>query len=356
MELNEFATLIACGSTNTAKNTMSYLIGNGQNNSNWNKALAELYKAFPTNIKTSQDSRKEFFPIILKYFENYVITKDNIDIYKEYEELFSAKNKDDLKKKNPQWQWDEEPEVIFKNALAFSNALPNNYQAKRFDFIKQYEKQFAIFAQTQKDKILKHFTSRRIWDGLMKEDYLKFVEFCDKYNFDRIAILKETITSYTNLYSHSIFESEHVNYYFDDLMQVGKEHLKIINDFYPQSGWYITNKNNNHSVFNVILEAIGNNQYKSAMKWIFIFDKELTNYAKLYEVDNLHNSENFKKVLKEQIKILKDRNSSYGVSPNTLEKVLDNHNWFKFMDNFELFDNLSNKLEPKQIKTKPTKI
>jgi len=92
------------------------------------------------------------------------------------------------------------------------------------------------------------------------------------------------------------------------------------------------------------------------MKWIVLFDSELNNYAKLYEVDNLHTSENFKNVLENQIKILKDRHNTSGTSSYTLEKILENHHWFKFMDNFELFDNLTNKLEPKNIKTKPTKI
>lgn len=356
MELNEFATLIACGSTNTAKNTLSYLIGNGQNNNNWSKALAELYKSFPKDIKTSINSKKEFFPIILKYFDTYTITSDNIDIYKEYEDLFSAKNKDDLKKKNPQWKWDEEPEVVFKNALSFTSAIPYRYDESKFDFIKQYEKQFAFFVEKQRDKIFKHFSTKRIWIGLAKEDYYQFVELCNKYHFNRIEILKENIINYTDLYDRKIFEDDNINYYLDDLIKVGKEHLKVINDFYPESAWYISSKNNDNSVFNVVKKAIENGQYKSAMKWLVLFDNELTNYAKLYQVDNLHNSDNFKKVLKEQIKILKEKNSSYALSPYGLEKLLGNENWFKFMDNFELFDNLSNKLEPKEIKTKPKKI
>lgn len=350
MELNEFATLLACGSTNTAKNTLSYLIGTGQKNCNWNKALAELYKSFPEDIKTSIESKKEFFPIILKYFETYDLTIDNINIYNDYESFFSAKNKDDLKKNNPQWIWDEEPEIIFKNALDFTNSLPTEYQEKKFDFIKQYESQFSIFAIKQKDKILKHFESKRIWASLMTEDYYKFIELCDKYNFDRISILKENIKSYSDLYNNQIFESDDINYYLEDLTKIGKEYLKVIQDFYPKDEWHITERKNSSNIYSVLLEAIDKKQYKSALKWMIVFDEEFKSYAKIYEVENLHNSKNFKTLLNKQMIILKNRNSSYGMSPHTLQNLLDNNNWFKFMDSFELFENLHNKLIEKNTK------
>jgi hypothetical protein len=32
--------------------------------------------------------------------------KDNIALFNEYEELFSAQNRDEIIKKNPNWQWD----------------------------------------------------------------------------------------------------------------------------------------------------------------------------------------------------------------------------------------------------------
>ena len=356
MELNEFAKLLASGSTNNAKNTLSYLIGNGQSNSNWNKALAELYKSFPLDLKTSLDDKKEFFPIILKYFGIYELTLDNIGIYKEYEDFFSAKNKDDLKKKNPNWQWENEPEIIFKNALAFTSAIPNGYRdiEKQFDFIQRYERQFSVFISKQKDKIFKHFTNKRIWQSLMKEDYYQFVQLCDNYNFDRIEILKESITNYTNLYDKQIFETENVNFYLDDLMKVGKESLKIIPGFYPDSEWHVTNKNNACSVISVIFDCIGNHQYKSAMKWMVLFDNELKNYAKLYKLENLHTSESFKKMLVEQIKMLKDRNNHF-VNAVIYENILKNENWFRFIDSFELFDNLNENLGIK-TKTKLPKI
>lgn len=355
MDLKDFASLIACGSTNTAKNTLSYLIGNGLNNSNWSEALASLYKSFPENIKTSVDSKKEFFPIILKYFNTYTLTKENIDIYKEYEHLFSAKNKDDIKKYNPKWIWDSAPEIVFKNALAFTSALPNGNTEKKFDFIQQYEKQLEGFVEKSKDKIFKHFTSQRVWSGLMQEDYYKFIQFCDKYQFDRLSILKETITSYTDLYNHSIFSQENFNFYLEDLTKIGKENLTIIEGFYPSSTYQALKKNNNCTVMSVVIDCIGNKQYKNAMKWLFIFEPEINNYAKLYNIDNLHTSFNFRKLLNEEIKILKENRSNYNKEPYTLENVLKDETWFRFMDSYELFDSLSEKLQPK-LKVKPTKI
>ena len=83
MHLTEFASLLSNNDTNTAKNTLSYLIGNGLNNSKWNKALAHLYKSFPTSIKESEQQKKEFFPIIVKYFYTYTLNEDNKDIFDE---------------------------------------------------------------------------------------------------------------------------------------------------------------------------------------------------------------------------------------------------------------------------------
>lgn len=355
MELKEFASLIASGSTNTAKNTLSYLIGNGLNNNSWGKALAELYKSFPEDLRTSTDSKKEFFPIILKYFTTYQLSSENIEIYKEYEHLFSAKHKDDLKKYNPQWNWSSEPEVVFKNALAFTNALPNGYKEKKFDFIKQYENQFSVFSIKSRDKIIKHFNTQRVWDSLMKEDYLKFIDFCEKYKFDRLEILKENIVSYTDLYNQSIFENEGFNFYLEDLTKIGKENLNIIKNFYPNSQYDSLKRNGDCTVMSVVLNCIGNKQYKNAMKWMIVFDEEINNYSKLFDVENLHTSFNFKKLLTNQIKYLKESSSTYNMSHGILENILKNENWFKFMDSYELFENLSDKLQPKP-KTKPTKI
>lgn len=355
MELTEFAALIASGSTNTAKNTLSYLIGNGLNNQNWSKGLAQLYKSFPEDVKTSTESKKEFFPVILKYFQSYSLTLENISIYKEYEFLFSAKNKEDIKKFNPGWSWDEEPEIIFKNALAFTYAIPTKYNESKFDFIRKYENQLELFMVKQKDKIFKHFTSQRVWENLMREDYYEFFQFCKKYDFDRIEILKETITPYKNLYNNEIFSQENFNFYLDDLIKVGKENLKIINDFYPQSSYQGLKRNNSCSVYSVLLECIGNHQYKNAMKWLVIFDEEINEYSKLYGVDNLHTSFNFKQLLNKQIKTLKDDYRYDNMESFILENILKNENWFKFMDSFELFEHLSEKLLPRE-KVKPTKI
>lgn len=356
MELTEFAKLIASGSTNTAKNTLSYLIGNGQVNNNWSKALAELYKSFPEDIKSSKVNKKEFLSVILKYFENYTLTPDNIDIYKEYEDLFSAKNKDELKKKNPQWIWTEEPKVIFKNTLALVNAFPNPYNSESFAFIKQYEDQIDKFMLTQREKILKHFKTKGVWNTLMEEDYSKFIDFCDKYNINRIEILKEEIHSYTNLYVRKIFENDNINYYLEDLMKIGKENLKIIDNFYPAYDTHIMRGYNHYSVYNVLLEAIGNHQYKSAIKWMLVFEKELNDYTKPYNVDNIKNSQNFKLLLSKQIKMIK-KSTSTGMSYTILELIENNEYWFKFLDKIQLLQVLKDEFKDnKTLVVKPNKI
>lgn len=354
MELNEFASLLASGSTNTAKNTLSYLIGNGLNNQSWAKALAQLYKSFPEDIKTSLDSRKEFLPIILKYFQHYSLTNDNIDIFNEYEDLFSAKNKEDIKKFNPGWKWDNEPEIVFKNVLTFTYAIPRKYNESKFDFIEKYESQFALFAIKQKDKILQHFTSQNIWDLLIKDDYNKFINFCEKYDFDRLQILKDLIKNSHNIYKNEVFAQESFNYYLEDLITIGKTYLKVIEDFYPDSEWQGLERNS-HTVFHVLISAIGNHQYKSAMKWLLVFEKELNKYAKLYEVTNINTTDNFKQLLTTQINILKKEQRSSAIETHVLEKIFNDENWFKYMDSFALFNHLNEKFLPRE-KTKTRKI
>ena len=352
MELKEFSSLLACGSSNIAKNTLSYLIGNGESNDDWGKALANLYYEFPSSVK----NKKEFLPIIIKYFKSYYITKDNIALFNEYEELFSAQNRDEIIKKNPKWQWEQAPEVIFKNALSFANAIPYRGESK-FEFIKRYENQFTKFVEKDRTKIEKHFSSKNIWYGLIEENYFEFVQLCNKYQFNRIEILQEKLKYYNRIYSHNIFESDDINYYLDDLMKLGKQELKnIIKDFYPDNRWH-TENNNSCDVFSVLMDAIQNHQYKSAMKWIFIFDEELIKYTKMYNVDNLYTSENFKKLLQERIKALNEGSYNYNSNSSKkfiLERALENHEWFNFMDKFKLFEKLQEDLQ-KSEKTKDIK-
>lgn len=354
MELTQFASLIASNSSNTAKNALSYLIGNGLNNINWSTALAELYKSYPEQIKTTPEDKKEFLPVILKYFKTYTLTQENISIYQEYENLFSAKHKEDIKNFNPHWTWEKEPEVLFKNVLSFSYAVSRSSRESKFEFLRKYENQLDNFIATQKDKIYKHFSSQNIFKSLMEENYYEFTQFCDKYQFDRIEIVKNNITPYGNLYQKEIFDQPNLNFYLDDLTKLGKDYLKKIDDFYPQSDWQGLKRN--CTVYSVIIECLGNFQYKSAMKWMFVFNEELTNYAKLYNINHLNNSLNFKNLLNTQIDMIKQRSSSTSYMEKFfLEKVLKDENWFKFMDTYELFEHLNEKYQPRE-KIKPKKI
>ena len=134
-----------------------------------------------------------------------------------------------------------------------------------------------------------------------------------------------------------------------------KENLNIIKNFYPNSQYECLKRNGGCTVMSVVLDCIGNKQYKNAMKWMIVFNEEINKYTKLFDVENLHTPFNFKKLLTNQIKYLKESSSSYNMSYGILENILKNENWFKFMDSYELFENLSDKLQPKP-KTKPTKI
>ncbi len=170
MDLTKFANLLAENSVTTAKNTLSYLIGNGKYNNNWGLALAELYRSFPDSVKDTKENKKEFLPVVLKYFYFYDITKDNIDIFNEYIDLFPAKDKDAIKEKNKNWVWDNEPEVIFKNSFAFARAVPNRNSGEGvFKFVSKYQDQINGFISSEKgkSKFDENFEKNGVWTEMI---------------------------------------------------------------------------------------------------------------------------------------------------------------------------------------------
>jgi len=352
MELTEFAKLIACDSTNTAKNTLSYLIGNGQYNANWNKALASLYKSFPAEIKETKEQKKEFFPVLLKYFHLYELSNDNIDIFNEYIDFFSAADKGKIKEKNPNWVWDSEPEVIFKNTLAFARAIPNRSN-DIFKFIVKYQKQLDGFIENNKNKIklIENFDKQGIWRNMINFDYSQFSDFCIKNKFDKYEILLKEIKPYTTLSHTSVIKEKNIDLFLKDIEKIGKDKLNVMIDFYPT--YVKSNNNNDENVFKLLVKIVNENEFVSAVKYMNFFEEELNNYGKLLDIKSgILSNYGFKEMLEEQ----KKGNSSYN-RDFSLELILENKNWFEFFKNYTLMNELQDNLkESNSVKTNKVKI
>lgn len=345
MDLSKFAQLIACNSTNTAKNTLSYLIGNGQVNPSWDEALSNLYKSFPKELKETVKQKKEFLPVILKFFKTYEISIHNIDIFNEYSELISAEDKDKIKSKNPNWVWEKEPEVLFKNPLAFTRAIGNK---NVFNFIEKYESQFESFLEKQKNKIYQNFDTHNTWILMMKTDYLKFIEFCQKYDFNHVDILKDNFNEYTHIDYLNVLNDKYVDVFLNDLNKIGKDVIKEkMPQLFPK---YIETRSGNESCFYVLLDTINKGQYETAIKFMTFFDKELTEYVNMINHGgdkkqfDLSSSENCKETLTKFEEYYKQYTSSSSRQSMLVKLTLENNVWFNFLDKYELHKDLKSSL------------
>ncbi len=351
MYLTEFASLLSNNDTNTAKNTLSYLIGNGLNNSNWNKALAHLYKSFPTSIKESEQQKKEFFPIIVKYFYTYTLNEDNKDIFDEYIHFFSAAHKDYIKEINPNWIFKDNFDITFKNTLEFSRAIPRNSD-EVFDFMNTYKNQLENFINIPKNKIklLENFDKNSIWIKMIECDYSSFSDFCNNYNFDKYEILNNYIQSYIYFSNTSVIKEKNIDLFLSDISIIGKSSLNK-EKFYPNQ----IISNNNDNVLSLLLNIINQNEFISAIKYIKFFEPELNNYAKLLNI-KVKDSVLSKDSLQQIYDIQKNYQSSYYVNLS-LKQVIENDNWFGFFNNYFLMNELESELDKKpEINNKKMKI
>lgn len=344
MHLTEFASLLSNNDTNTAKNTLSYLIGNGLNNSKWNKALAHLYKSFPTSIKESEQQKKEFFPIIVKYFYTYTLNEDNKDIFDEYIHFFSAVHKEYIKEINPNWIFKDNFDITFKNTLEFSRAIPRN-RDEVFNFMNTYKNQLENFINKPKHKIklLENFNKQSIWRKMIDCDYYSFSNFCNNYNFDKYEILNSYIQSYSYFSQTSVIKEKNIDLFLADIGTIGKSSLNKENFYLNQ---IISNSHDN--VLSLLLSIINQNEFISAIKYIKFFEPELNNYAKLLNIkvkDSILSKDSLQQIYDIQTK-QKNHQSSYSVN-FSLKRVIENDNWFAFFNNYNLMNELEYKLDKK---------
>lgn len=353
MELKEFAKLIALDSTNTAKNTLSYLIGNGHNNKDWDLALSSLYKSFPENLKSSLEAKKEFLPVMVKYFGVFDISEHNISIFEEYMDLMTPDAKNKIKNKNKNWKWEKEPEVVFKNVLELVRAMPKIHQGYNiYKFIEKYEDQIEGFISNEKTKkkIDEHFSKNRIWEQMIKDDYHLFSDFCEKHDFNKNNILKYLMKdSFSSFQLLGVLRDNQIDLFLNDFTDFKNSLNEVLSKL---------NSNNNEIIFHDLLDTIKYEEYNAAMKFMIYFEKEINNYLENKGVNHkIESGNDFKialeKLIKEEMSIPYRMNHSKELS---LRIVLGNNAWFKFYDSYNLNQDLSKSLENKTEKKNKVKI
>lgn len=186
MDLKEFSRSIV-SNANEAKNHISFLIGNLNSKDVVGKAILGLYESFPDNYK----DKELFTPVMLKFFGKYKVTENNIDYYNKFSSGWTSVHIESVKKVNPQWEWSK---TEFKNSLEFSKSVDNSrsYQNPNqiFQYLENNSETLEKFIKKDKNKLIDNFSKQKCWYELILNDYSKFSQFCKKYDFDKIDILK----------------------------------------------------------------------------------------------------------------------------------------------------------------------
>lgn len=352
MELKEFANLISNNHHYNIKVVISALMDNGSSNANWGKAIANLYKDFPKEIKETPEAKKDLLPTIIRYLSIYGITKDNVDIYYEYDSIIPAKDKDKIKLRNPHWVWEKEPEVVFKNPLDFVRAIPQHSKISPCEYINRYKPQFDNFMKTKRSKVLEHFQKKNIWQLIMRNSYETFSNFCEEYKIDKIEILKQLINSNTRspLANLGGFKDQSVESFLNDLGKIGKEELFSYSSmklFNPKASIGIIGDN----VLNCLFSIISNKQFDAAIKYMDFFKEELDDVAKIVSFSKTFtNYSDFKELLKIYIA------SSGVVQKYEAQKVESNNEWFNYLNSYNLMVKLNENLDENMVKSKKMKV
>lgn len=342
MELKEFANSIADNSCYNIKVVLENLIGNGSSKDTWGTALANLYKSFPKEITSEEKNKKELSPIMVRYFLIYSLSKDNIEIFEDYASVFSAKDKDRIKDRNPNWVWEKEPEILFKNPLEFIKSIPRTSKAGPFNYIEKYEPQFANFVKNKKTKVIEHFWKKDIWKDMINRDYSKFSDFCEKYGFDKLETVKKIIQENVASFSYiGGFKDSQIDLFINDLKLIGKKEILELNEMRQFAPKVSIPVNHHHSnVFSNLLSIINNKEFNAALKYMDFFEDELKDVAKIISLNkDFKKADDFKFLLTSWVDQV-NLSQKYEA-----KKVLEDDNWFKFFSSYTLMNKLSENLE-----------
>ena len=188
MQLKDF-TANTIETATEAKNFLSFLIGYNFNKKTTGKALIAVYESFSQEIK---EQPKILAPSMFKFFSNYEITPENHEIYKKFLPFWSPKEKEVIKNKNKNWNFENE-KTVYKNSLEFCRTLQRlsrwNISPKDgIDFLKNNKKVLTELILKDKNKFQDNMEKIGAWEMLIKNDYSYFKEIC-KNKFDEKSIL-----------------------------------------------------------------------------------------------------------------------------------------------------------------------
>lgn len=196
MDLKEFSNL-TLHSANDAKNFLSFMVGYNfpdlDDLSKSEKAIRSLFNSFPEEYK--QDI-KLFEPVMEKYFKKFAINADNIEMYKTY--ITKQSIKAFVMEKNPDWPW-ENKVLEYKSLAHFIKAFEEvNYGSYKLEngantglqFLEDNKDTLQQFVSISKKKSLAMMLKKGMFDYLLGFEYKVFTDFCDRYEFDRLEILK----------------------------------------------------------------------------------------------------------------------------------------------------------------------
>lgn len=337
MELKEFALLLSGKDTNVAKNTLSYLIGNGIHNKEWGIALANLYYSFDEGIK----NKNIFKPIILKYFSCYKLDKDNEPLFKEYESVFNNNELANIKKLNPDWPFSE---IIFKNILELSKSLAVTKRQNVKEFFETYNSSIVKLIKNDKDKekLIKNLDSKHFFHQLSIENIKEFSDLLET-NFSKILFETGYFKTYGLVYLN--LKDSNIDLFFSAINEYGLDNVKKNKCFNFN---HIPYENDDRNVFYVFMSLIQNKQFIAAKKIFSFYEKDFIMFANKEDIKTLNTIDDWQSLI---AKFTNGYSSSYFPDPKQIPNLLKSKTsteWAKELSNFVFCDLLEVPTEKKR--------
>lgn len=240
MDMKQFSSLMVY-SANEAKNLMSLLIGH-YNHVEAAPAILGLYESFPEEYRKET---KLFTPIFVKFFSTYGVDKNTYEYYKIWSERFSSDFKKSIRDANPEWNWDKEPSISFKNSLELSKAIANvqngfdretRQRISAVPFFEEFSSEITRLIKKDKNKIVENFHKHKIWHYLIEDNYSFMKQFCQQYDMDVMAIVKREIASehgygMCELVGYRAMPFRELNILLNDIQAYGVEEFFENSDF-----------------------------------------------------------------------------------------------------------------------------
>lgn len=366
MNLEEFS-ILALKTSNDAKNFISFLIGNFPKDNNSGKAILGMFESFPENYKKEKEL---FAPVFLKFFTEYDLTKENFLYYEDYSPLWISSNIEKIKKKNNSWRWEK---TEYKNSLELTKAIflyRGEYKqpSKLNYFLDNNSDNIIKLIKKDKEKLELNFFKNGSWELIIKNDYQFYTDFCKKYGFNNIEILKEIGNNYHGVskFEHYINQNNFESM-FEDINLYGSD------NFFEKSKFFVSRTDedldNYNNVLDFIIILISNNRVFEAALLIKTFPCQITHCMKRYtDIGSHEDNVILKNNITENIEncanaIFKSLQFRYNHTKESKELNSYRSKFKSEIDNFKLHmskidlkNELDNDLQDKEQKTRKPKL